>query len=261
MPDQKSNPQAYLTPIAIIVAGIVIAGAVLFKDQISIKFGSTPTVAGTETQAAPTPTKTDLTGLAPAATDAIIGNKDAKVTVTVFSDFACPYCAAAAGQNQSVMDSLKQNFPGWEPVLPNLIKDYVNTNKVRLVFKEFPLHGPAASKAAEAAMCANEQGKYIELADKMFSSAADWETDTDPSTKLIGYASSLGIDISNCLKTSKYAAAVAADYAAGQKLLFVTPDSTTPHGIQGTPTFFVSNTPLVGAQPYSEFKKIIDPLL
>jgi len=262
MDEKKNNPQPYLTPIAIIVAGVVIAGAVILKDQVSIKFGNqTPTVAGSQTTTPPketpeqvmirlgreagagdittclnsgkftaninkdtadgqkagvngTPTffigdqivvgalpytstlkpndnfkayidialngqkftvdgqtvdmsKADLSALAPTPSDAVIGNKDAKLTITVFSDFACPYCAAAAGQSQTM-------GPGYEAPIPNIIKDYVNTGKVRMIFREFVLHGPLAQKAAEAAQCVNEQGKYIEMADKLFANISVW---------------------------------------------------------------------------------------
>ena len=262
--DQKNN--AFLTPISIIVAGLIIAGGIILKDQVKISFGNqTPTVAG-EKAAQPTPTaQTDLTALTPTSADTIIGNKDAKVTVTVFSDFACPYCQAAAGFNKQVMDSLKSSFPTWEPAIPNLIKDYVNTGKIKMIFREFPLHGPQAAKAAEAAQCASEQGKYVEMADKMFDKVSDWykasEQTFDPSDKFIGYASELGIDISGCLKSGKHTADVSRDQSDGQALKFSTPDQTTPHGITGTPTFFINQTPFIGAQPYSEFKKAIDALL
>lgn len=250
MDNQKPNSQSYLTPIAIIVAGIVVAGAIVVKDQIQIKFSDNkPTVAGEQTTTPPT-TGPDLSALSPTSANAVLGDKDAKISLTVFSDFACPYCAAAAGQDPEVMKSLKTSFAGWEPAIPNIIKDYVDTGKVKLIFREYPLHGPAASKAAEAAMCANEKGKYLALGDKMFSTFNTWSKDADPTEKILGYAKELGIDIADCLKSGKHTANVERDLADGKKLQ-----------VNGTPTFFLNNQAIVGAQPYSEFKKAIDALL
>jgi len=268
MPDQKPNPQSYLTPIAIIVAGILIAGAVVVKDQVQIKFGgNNQNVAGDQTAKNPADTtnqqpKADLSALPPIAADAIYGNKNAKVKVTVFSDFACPYCAAAAGLNESVMTSLKSSYAGWEPVIPGLLKYYVETGKIALIYREFPIHAAKQDgtlntdspvfKSAEAVQCAAEQGKYEEMSQKLFATPTDWESlaAAEAINKFVSYGNDLGINIGDCLKTGKHIADVTADYNAGKKLL-----------VTGTPTFFVNDTAVVGAQPYSEFKKQIDALL
>jgi protein-disulfide isomerase len=82
------------------------------------------------------------------------GNKDAKVTIVEFSDFQCPYCESF--------------FSG---TFPQIQKEYIDTDKVRLFFKELPLISihAYAQKAAEASLCAGDQGKFWEMHDKLFS--------------------------------------------------------------------------------------------
>lgn len=97
----------------------------------------------------------------------ILGDNNAKVTVIIFSDPSCPYCAAAAGKNQQVINYLKQMSPNWEPSIPNIIKDYVNTGKAKITFKYYPSHG-LGKDAMNIMWCANEQGKFWEIHDVMF---------------------------------------------------------------------------------------------
>lgn len=260
MDQEKTSVKTFLTPVAVIVAGIIIGSAIVFKDKIDIKIGSKGTTAGANTQAAaptPAPTPTgqptvDLTAIKPTSADTVLGDKNAKVQIISFSDFACPYCSAADGKNDAMATSLKGQFPTWEPAIPNIIKDYVNTGKAQLIFREFPIHGPTAAKAAEAAMCAGDSGKYVEMADKIFETQAEWEslTGNDAITKLEGYATGLGLNINDCLTSGKHTADVAKDQADGQKA-----------GVTGTPTFFINGEILVGAQPYSAFQKAIDAKL
>jgi len=258
----KNNPSNYLTPIAIIVAGIIIASGVVAKEQVQSRLGlnkvsavqgietTKPSDANTEPTADNTQPKIDLAYIKATAADGKVGNDSAPIKVTVFSDYACPYCGAAAGQLQSVMDSLKTQSPGWEPIIPNVIKDYVNSGKVQLIFREFVVHGPAAAKASEATQCAADSGKYLEMGDLIFKNQAEWSGEADPTAKLVGYGNSIGVDVSNCLKNGVKTASVNQDTEDGKKA-----------GVTGTPTFFVNDEMVVGAQPYSDFKKIVDSKL
>lgn len=124
----------------------------VFKEAIEYE------LAGGDWSKAPT----TLTGsVAPAKVDVNIdgayskGSNDAKVTIVEFSDFQCPYCARF-----------------YSETLGQIIKDYVDTGKVRFVYKHFPLISihPLAQKAGEAAACAGEQGKFWEMHDLMFDS-------------------------------------------------------------------------------------------
>ena len=119
-------------------------------------------------------------------------------------------------------------------------------NKVRMVFKDFPLPNHAeAFKASEAAHCAGEQGKFWEMHDAMFANQRALQV---PALKQAARA--LGIDgakFDECLDSGKHAANVRADYELGQKM-----------GVNSTPTIYINGRPLVGAQPFEQFKLIID---
>jgi protein-disulfide isomerase len=119
-------------------------------------------------------------------------------------------------------------------------------DKVRIVFKDFPLPNHAeAFKAAEAAHCAGEQGKYWEMHDAMFANIRNLFV---PSLKQT--ARGLGLDgaaFDQCLDSGKHAAIVRADYELGEKM-----------GVNSTPTIYINGRPLIGAQPFEAFKAIID---
>jgi protein-disulfide isomerase len=117
---------------------------------------------------------------------------------------------------------------------------------VRLVFRNFPLEfHENAPKAAEAAMCANEQGKFWEYHDSLFKNQQNLGVDG-----LKEQAKSVGLDggkFDQCLTSGKFAEAVKKDQAAGKDL-----------GIKGTPAFFINGRELSGAVPFEDFKKVID---
>jgi protein-disulfide isomerase len=174
-----------------------------------------------------------------------MGANDAKVTMVEFSDFQCPFCGRYANQTMA-----------------KVIDEYVKTGKVRYIFRNFPLEQihPLALKAAEAADCANEQGKFWEAHDRFFQNqktldGKEWEA----------HALGLGLDapkFQQCIDSGKFTQQVKADEAEGTML-----------AIKGTPTFFFGRTDgknggklkavklLSGAVPFEKFKEIIDVLL
>ena len=158
-----------------------------------------------------------------------LGQKNAPVTIVEFGDYQCPFCQRA----------FQQTFP-------QIKKDYVDTGKVRYVFVNFPLSfHPNAEPAAEAAECANEQGKFWEYHDKLFENQATLGNDLYP--KL---ASDLKLDTAKfkqCLDSGKYKQQVQKDLDYGQTI-----------GVSGTPSFFINGIRIVGAQPYEAFKQAID---
>jgi protein-disulfide isomerase len=119
-------------------------------------------------------------------------------------------------------------------------------NKVRIVFKDFPLPNHAeAQKASEAAHCAGEQGKYWEMHDAMFANQRALQVPA-----LEQAARALGIDgakFDQCLDAGTHAANVRADYELGERM-----------GVNSTPTIYINGRPLVGAQPFEQFRLIID---
>lgn len=162
------------------------------------------------------------------------GNKDAKVTLIEFADFQCPFC--------------EQWF---KQVGPSLMKDYVDTGKVKFAFRQYPFLGQESTWSAEASECANEQGKFWDYHDYLYTHQSAENSGAFAKDKLIGFAGNIsGINIdqfSTCLNSDKYAKQVADDLSAGQKA-----------GVNGTPTAFINGVSIVGAQPYSSFKTLID---
>src|SRR5262249_4145068 len=154
------------------------------------------------------------------------GPDNAKVTLVEFSDFQCPFC----GRAHDTVEQVMQAYAG----------------KVRLVFRQFPLdmHKNAA-KAAEAALCANEQGKFWEYHDVLFKNQQTLEI-----PQLKDHANGVGLDqvkFASCLDSGKFARAVQEDMVAGQQV-----------GVSGTPAFFINGVMLPGAMPFDEFKRVID---
>jgi len=154
------------------------------------------------------------------------GPKDAPITIVEFSDFECPYCGAAHDTVEQVMSTY--------------------AGKVRLVYRQFPLSfHPHAAKAAEASLCAADQGKFWEYHDVLFKNQKKLEP-----TDLKAHATEVGMDpqkFGQCLDSGDKKKAVDADQQAGLQA-----------GVGGTPAFFINGIFLNGAQPIDEFKKIID---
>jgi protein-disulfide isomerase len=156
----------------------------------------------------------------------IRGNPNAPVTVVEFSDFQCPYCARSRPTVQRVRATYGDN--------------------VRWAFRHFPLDFHSqARKAGEAGACAAEQGNFWEMHDAMFADPGKLHVD-----ELKATARTLGLDpaaFDRCLDSGKYADRVERDLEAGARA-----------GVSGTPAFFINGRPMVGAQPFEEFQRVID---
>lgn len=161
--------------------------------------------------------------------DAIKGDEDAKVTIIEFSEFQCPFCKKY-----------------YDEAYGKIIEEYVDTGKVRYVFRDFPLSFHAnAQKASEAAECAHEQDKFWEYHDKLFKNQQSLDVDS-----LKKYAKDLGLDedkFNACLDSGKYEQEVKDDFNDGVN-----------YGVQGTPSFFINGKLIAGAQPFENFKVIIE---
>jgi protein-disulfide isomerase len=164
--------------------------------------------------------------------DDVLGDEDAPVTIIEFSDYECPFCARFYSQT-----------------LPAIKEKYIDTGKAKLIFRDFPLGFHAdAQKAAEAAECAGEQGKYWEMHDKIFENQQAIDV-----ASLKQYAGDIGLNATafdQCLDSGAMADEVKKDLADGQA-----------YGISGTPSFFINGVALVGAQPFSAFEQVIESQL
>lgn len=158
--------------------------------------------------------------------DPVRGNPQAPVTIVEFSDFQCPFCARV------------------EPTLKQILKDY--QDQVRLFYKDFPLPiHQNAQNAALAALCAKEQEKFWEYHDKLFENQEKLGV-----LDLKRYAQELGLattQFNSCFESKKYQAQIDQDIKDGQAA-----------GVQGTPAFFINGRLISGAQPFENFKAIIE---
>jgi protein-disulfide isomerase len=158
---------------------------------------------------------------------AIRGAADAPVTIVEFSDFHCPFCKRV----QPTLAQLLERYPG----------------KVRLAYRDYPIDGlhPQARKAAEAARCARDQGKFWEYHDLLFAGPPSATPEA-----LERYAGQAGLDVAAfgaCLSGGVHRAAVQRDVDEAGRL-----------GISGTPGFFINGRPLTGAQPLEAFVRVIE---
>jgi protein-disulfide isomerase len=155
------------------------------------------------------------------------GNPDAPITIVEFSDFECPFCRAS------------------EQTVKSLLSKY--GDKVKVAYRDFPLtqNHSHAQVAAEASRCANEQGKFWEYHDLLFSGPIKLD-----SGGLLEQAKAVGLNETqflSCLNTGKFKSAVDADVKAGSRAR-----------VSGTPAFFINGVFIGGAQPASVFEKTID---
>ncbi|HJS58360.1 MAG TPA: thioredoxin domain-containing protein [Vicinamibacteria bacterium] len=155
-----------------------------------------------------------------------LGPAAAPVTIVEFSDFECPFCARA------------------RPTLKRIAEVY--GDRVRIAFRDYPLPiHPRAPKAAEAAECATDQGKFWEMHDKLFGASPKLDI-----ADLKRYAGELGLDAAAfdaCLDGGRKAAAVKADLDAGNG-----------YGVNSTPAFFINGRLVSGALPFERFAEVID---
>jgi len=157
----------------------------------------------------------------------IRGSSNAPVTIVEFGDFQCPFCQAVQPTLKGIMDKYQ--------------------GKVRLGFRDFPLRQihPQAQQAAEAGRCAGEQGKFWEYHDLLYVNQARLDVN---SLKDQARTAALNEEqFSSCLASGKFKSQIESDVQSG-----------TGAGITGTPAFYINGVPLTGAQPASEFEKIID---
>jgi protein-disulfide isomerase len=160
----------------------------------------------------------------------VIGNPEAPLTIIEYGDFGCPIC--------------KRFF---EQTEPQLVRDYVDTGRVKIEFRVETHIGPDSVRAGEAAYCAAEQNAFKSYHDQLYFHQG---RDRFSADNLKAFAGGGVIPdkpkFDACVDSGKYRATVEASHNEAQAK------------ISGTPTFFVGGQKIVGAQPYSVFKAVID---
>ncbi len=155
------------------------------------------------------------------------------ITIIEFTDFACPFCKQAA------------------PEIRKLVEEY--KTDVKLIVRDYPIHDNSIDLSL-AARCAGEQGKYWEAYDSLFAEQADLKDTGDVlKANLLAWAEIIQLDVAKfetCFSERKYVDLIRRDYEDGNKLQ-----------IQGTPTWFINNHPLVGAYSEAKFRELFDGII
>lgn len=216
-------------------------------------FTSPPIVIEANTNSTANSTNSGGTTKVSADNDPVLGDANAPVTIIEFSDYECPFC--------------KRHF---QQVYPQIKKNYIDTGKVKLVFRDFVAvqgHNPLARSEAMAAECAREQGGdaiYFKYHDEIFKKTTS-NGDGLELSELASIATKLGLNatsLQQCLHSNKYKEEFEKDNADALSYL--------PRNDAGTPSFFIGKstadgmiegTLIKGAQPYSAFQATIDGLL
>lgn len=221
----ESSTGKWLTPFAVVAAGLLIAGALIYNNSHS-------------TQNNPTASSNPTLSTQPLQRVSYPGNDNAPVTITEYSDFQCPFCEKFHTE-----------------VLPQIMDNYVKTGKVKFVYKDFPFLGQESVQAAEASKCAAEQGTdaYWNYNDYLFDNQGQENSGRFTIDNLKLFAANLGLDttkFNQCLDSGKYASQVQQEENDGKAA-----------GVTGTPSFLINGKLIVGAQPYSVFQQAIDQAL
>ncbi len=171
--------------------------------------------------------------LVPLDDDPVLGSPDAPVTMIEYSEYLCSFCRAFA----------LETFP--------LIKEqYIDTGQVKLIFRDFPVHGEGSVAMAMVAECAADQDKFWEMNKTLYDRVEEWAASEELLQTLIGYADELSMDtdvFSSCLQEGTTIDRIREDY-----------EIAVQEGVNATPTFFVNGTLVRGAVPFEDFQTVIE---
>jgi len=221
-------------PVSIVVAGLIVAGAIFFTGD---KSGTVPTGDDTQPTAATVEPVTEQ--------DHIIGSADADIVVIEYSDFECPFCGR------------------FHPTMEQIMSEYGETGKVAWVFRHFPLDQihPDARPSAEASECVAELAgntAFWDYSKKLFEGQPSSLT----TENLKSNAEALGVngdEFTACVESGRHAATVEAQYQGGLALAQADPQFGTPYSVVLTKDG--NQVVIPGAQPYNVVKQVIDTLL
>ena len=171
----------------------------------------------------------------------VLGSVDAQITIVEFGDYQCEAC-----------------YHWFHNTRDTLIDNYIETGKAKLIFVDLPFIGQDSRIAAQASYCAEDQGKYWEYHEILYIFQEGENSGWADRDRLNSFAFSLDMNMdefNDCMDYSKYAKRVQANY-----------DEAVKNGVQGTPTFIIisqdgTTEKFAGAQPYSVFAAIIEPML
>ncbi|MCH1607566.1 MAG: DsbA family protein [Nitrosopumilus sp.] len=171
----------------------------------------------------------------------ILGNPNAPITLVEFGDYQCHYCNVF-----------------FESIEEDIIKNYVETGKVKMIFKDYNIIGPDSVRASQGAHCANEQGLFWEYHDILYTNWTGENNGWASGTNLANFAQEINLNMNKwteCMMEQKHS-----------QTILNSNDDAKALGLTGTPAFFIINsngdvTKLVGAQPFEVFKTTFDNML
>ncbi len=245
--NQQVEKKDRFLPISIIVAALVIGGSILFsslyKGGAAVPAAQNGGTGGAAQGAAAAPAVTAANVMKLGSRDTILGSANAPVTIVEYADYQCPFCTQFFSQTE-----------------PQIIQNYVNAGKVKMVFRDFPFLGAESTAAANAAQCAEDQGKLWAYHDALYSAKIGDEQkgggENDgfyTSALFLKLGQQVGLNMTtftSCVNNSQDANIVAQEKS-----------DATAAGVNSTPTFFIDGTQILGAQPYAQFQSVIDAAL
>lgn len=242
--NSEGGASSFWVPFAIVIAGVLIAGAVIFKDSLrpGVKpIGNDLVLSKTPSTSAPTQPPQAAKAAIPLDDSPVLGEASASVTITEFTDFQCPAC-----------------YSYFNNAFPQVKSEYIDKGLAKYVTKQFPLRNihPNAQISAESSVCAQDQNAFAKYHDLLFTKQNEWSALPDPTEKLMGYAGQLGLNgaaFRSCLTGGKAKDQVEKDFQLGNSV-----------GVSGTPTVYVNGT--LAGQPgyiptFAQIKELVDQAL
>jgi protein-disulfide isomerase len=227
------NLNQYFVPVLVVLAiGLAFFSGSLWQRLQNLEKGGAVAPGAQATPAAAP--SVDINSAGGTGHLPVMGDASAKVTIIEFADFRCPFCEQFFTQTEN-----------------QIIQNYVNTGKVKFAFRQFAILGTSSTVAADAAECANDQGKFWDFHNYLYKNQPP-ETDTSMynTDTLTKAAVTLGMDgtkFKTCLASQADDSKVQQDISDGEKA-----------GVSATPSFFINGTLITGSEPYSTFQQTID---
>ncbi|MFA5710907.1 DsbA family protein [Mycolicibacterium sp.] len=225
------------------IAGLVVIAAGLLLYLVANPYGPDQTATAALSPPPPTPAATPGGvdgGTQPAPIERretgdpfALGQTTAPVTMVMFSDYRCPFCAKFS-----------------RDIEPELVERFVNSGDLRIEWRDYPIFGEQSRLAARAGRAAAEQGRFWEFNRAVYAAAPERAKADFTEDNLIEFARQAGVaDIERFtseMRSTDFDAAIDADLAQGNRI-----------GVPSTPAFLINDTPVLGAQPTEEFVRVI----
>jgi len=220
-----------------IIGGALVLGFFLISSGSSINNGGRSSYLAGQPQAQQQANISDTSRLKELEGDnPTLGDPNAPVTLVEFGDYQCTFCTRFFKETE-----------------PALIEKYVNTGKLKIVFRDLPINGSESQNAAEAAACADEQGEFWSYHDKLYDERRGYQAGVFTDDNLKIFAGQLDLNreqFDSCYDSGKYRDAIRDDARAAARF-----------GARGTPNFFLNGRQIVGAQPLYIFEGLIEEAL